>query len=86
MEDGHPGDLGVLVPRIVRKNLGGDLGHAQIQHRSMMEMIVSVTAWSTQYVSNNFVQIEFHVVSVTLLIKPRKQFNKKTGASGLFIM
>ena len=77
MEDGHPGDLGILVPRIVRMNPGRDLGRAQIQHRSMMEMIVSATTCKTLRVSNNFVQVEIYVVFVTLLIKPRKQFNNK---------
>ena len=57
MEDGHPGDLGILVPRIVRMNPGRDLGRAQIQHQSMMEMIVSATAYKKFCVSKNIVQV-----------------------------
>ena len=77
MEDGHPGDLGIPVPRTVSMNPGRDVGHAQIQHQSMMEMIVSATTCKTLRVSNNSVQVGLHMVFVTLLIKPRQQFNNK---------
>ena len=57
MEDGQPGNLGILVPRIVRMNPGRDLGRAQVQHQSMMEMIVSATAYKKFCVSKNIVQV-----------------------------
>ena len=60
MEDGHPGNCGVLVPQIVMKNPGRDLEHAQIQHRNMKETTVSATTWKTHYVSNHIVQVTFH--------------------------
>ena len=68
MEDGKRGDLGAHALWTVVKNLVQDLGHAQIQHRSMMEMIVSVTVRRTQHVSNHIVQVTFIKILVRLTI------------------
>ena len=68
MEGGKRGNLGAHAPQTVMKNPVQERGRAQIQHRSMMEMIVSVTAWRTQHVLNHIVQVTFIKIFVLLTI------------------
>ena len=68
MEGGKRGDLGAHALWTVMKNPVQERGHAQIQHRSMMEMIVSATVWRTQYVSNHIIQVTFIKIFVLLTI------------------
>ena len=68
MEVGKRGDLGAHALWTVMKNLVQERGRAQIQHRSMMEMIVSVTAWRTQHVINHIVQVTSMEIFVLLII------------------